>query len=228
MALFTFKKKEQEVPPMQQKPQGPPTESVIAMRDQGLSNNQIIQNLYREGYSSSDVFDAMNQVNVKSSVENLNPDYFNYPPDQQNQQVPSNYPPQNYPTQPSNYSQNYPQNSPQPYQEVDPSRIEEVTEAIVNEKLSEILKAINKISEWKEKTDSRLTVVETQQKELKQGFDNLHDAILGKVGEYDQNIVNLGAEIKAMEKVFQKVLPTLADNVAELSKITDDMKKFKK
>ncbi len=44
-------------------------------------------------------------------------------------------------------------------------------------------------------------------------------------GEYDQNILNVGTEIKVMEKVFQKVLPTLTENVNELSRITKGMKK---
>lgn len=32
-------------------------------------------------------------------------------------------------------------------------------------------------------------------------------------------------EIKAMEKVFQKVLPTFTDNINELTKVTKELKK---
>ena len=45
--------------------------------------------------------------------------------------------------------------------------------------------------------------------DLKSDFDGLHKAILGKIGEYDKNLVNIGTDIKAMEKVFQKVIPIL-------------------
>jgi hypothetical protein len=60
--------------------------------------------------------------------------------------------------------------------------------------------------------------------DLKKNFDSWHGSILGKVSEYDHNIVNLGVEIKAMEKVFQKILPTLTDSVNELSRISKTFK----
>ena len=36
-----------------------------------------------------------------------------------------------------------------------------------------------------------------------------------------------GADIKAMEQVFQKILPSLSDNIQELGRITQDIKKKK-
>ena len=48
---------------------GVPTDLVIQMRQQGLSNDQVIQNLQSQGYTSSQVFDAMNQADVKGAVE---------------------------------------------------------------------------------------------------------------------------------------------------------------
>ena len=47
----------------------------------------------------------------------------------------------------------------------------------------------------------------------------MHKGILGKISEYDQNLVNVGTEIKAMEKVFEKILPSFTDNVQRLSRI---------
>ena len=55
----------------------------------------------------------------------------------------------------------------------------------------------------------------------------LQQALVGKIGEYDQNILNVGMEIKAMEKVFQKVLPQFTENVNELSRVTQSIKKPK-
>ena len=40
--------------------QGPPTDKVITMRRQGLSNNQIIQALQHDGHESTNIFDALN------------------------------------------------------------------------------------------------------------------------------------------------------------------------
>ena len=63
--------------------------------------------------------------------------------------------------------------------------------------------------------------MQEQFKNLKEQFDKLHQAIIGKIGEYDKNILTVGAEVKAMEKVFSKVLPVFTEKVSELKDITD-------
>jgi hypothetical protein len=70
--------------------------------------------------------------------------------------------------------------------------------------------------------------LEQQFQDLKADFQSLHKALIGKVNEYDQNILNVGTEIKAMEKVFQKILPTFTENVSELSRITGKVRKVHK
>ena len=87
---------------------------------------------------------------------------------------------------------------------MDKERIEEVAEAIIDEKWDELVKNINKIIEWKNKSEAKISSLEQQFKDLKNDFDKLHQAVIGKIGEYDQNILNVGTEIKVMEKVFQK------------------------
>ena len=44
--------------------------------------------------------------------------------------------------------------------------------------------------------------------------------MMGKISSYDQNLVDVGTEIKAMEKVFQKVLPNLTESVNKLDRMT--------
>ena len=45
-----------------------------------------------------------------------------------------------------------------------------------------------------------------------------------KVSEYDKNITDVGIEIKAMEKVFEKVLPSLTENVNKLDRLAKSSK----
>ena len=52
---------------------------------------------------------------------------------------------------------------------------------------------------------------------MKAEIENMHTAVVGKLSDYDKNLINVGTEIKAMEKVFQKVLPTFTDNINELT-----------
>lgn len=99
-----------------------------------------------------------------------------------------------------------------------------MVEAIIDEKWNELVKDINMIVEWKNQAQNTIVSIEQQFKDLKDQFDKLHEALIAKIGEYDKNILDVGAEVKAMEKVFSKVLPVFTQNVAELSKITRTMK----
>lgn len=101
---------------------------------------------------------------------------------------------------------------------------EELIEAIIDEKWNELVKDVNKILEWKNQTEARITKIEQGINDLRGEFDKLHQGILGKIGEYDKHIMDVGVEIQAMEKVFAKVLPVFTQNVSELTRITDDLK----
>ena len=211
MALEIFKKKE-EIPaapappvappgaPVPVPPAGPPagtpTDYVLSLQRQGLTPNQIIQTLQRQGYSQAQISDAMNQASVKVAVTGGEA-----PISGQFPQGPAILPPSGS------------------------EHFEEIAESIVNEKWEDFSKELEKESVWKEKTESRVGVLEGQLGEIRKDLDNLHKAIVSKVSDYDKNLLSVGTEIKAMEKVFQQILPSLTENVAELSKITKSMKK---
>ena len=69
--------------------------------------------------------------------------------------------------------------------------------------------------------------VEQSVVDVKADLDGLHKAIVSRIGEYDKTLMDVGTEIKAMEKVFQKVLPELTGNIQELSRITKTAKEKK-
>lgn len=188
-------------------PAGPdvPVEQVMAMKAQGYTNNQIIQSLQRDGYTSSQIFDAISQSEV---------------PMQENTQYTDMQP-----INPGSMGLGVQQ--PMPLQQPLMGNIgggtsnEELIEAIIDEKWNELVKDINKVIEWKQKADAKLQVMEQKINDLKDQFDKLHQALLGKIGEYDKNMLAVSTELQAMEKVFSKVLPTFMDNVNELSRITE-------
>lgn len=274
MALFGSDRKEQQQQPQQPAGQGVPVQQVLAMRSQGLSNNQIIQNLQREGFKSHQIFDAMNQADLRASAhpataqrpmpgqgmptgrtEPLMSPYY----EQQAQPWPAageqpqsdaagedlfgqagqegaeetlNVPsadsvPMIDPLAQPQPMARYPSAGPSmlvPGQGDSVDRIEEVAEAIIDEKWSELMKHIQKIVDWKQRVDSRIIEMENRFKSLEEEFNKLHESVIGKVQEYDQNIRDVGTEIKGMEKVFQKIIPELTTNVSELSKLTDTLK----
>jgi len=143
------------------------------------------------------------------------------------QQQPAGMPQQGYGQQPME-QQGYAQQQMVPEDSGTEERIEEVAEAIIDEKWNELLKDINKMIEWKEKTESRLTIIEQNIQNLKASFESLHKGVLGKISEYDQNLQEVGTDIKAMEKVFQKILPSFTENVNKLARITGTVSAKKK
>ena len=211
MALDIFKKKEAApaapapltAPAIPAAPTAPailagtPTDYVLSLQQQGLTQNQIIQTLQRQGYSQAQVSDAINQAAVKGQVTGGEAPIAGPPP-----QGPSILPPES-------------------------TRFEEIAESIIQEKWEDFQKQLEKERTWKEKTESRVGVVEGQLGELRSIVDNLHKAIVSKIADYDKSLLSVGTEIKAMEKVFQQILPTLTDNVQELSRLTKGMKKKK-
>lgn len=234
MALFGKKKKpedvaaqsgagsypESQMPESPERPGGTPVQQIITMQQQGLSNNQIVQNLQQQGFYPQQIYDAMNQASIKGAV-NPSPAE-DMPGMQQSQGMPP-------PPQPS--QQGYPGGQqmppPPPGQSgsgSDMAGIEETVEAVVEEKWKDIERTISSLNEWKESADAKMQKFEQSMQDLKSDMDNLHKAIVSKIGEYDQNILNVGTEIKAMEKVFSKVLPTFTENVNELARVAKGLK----
>lgn len=204
-----------------------PTEKVISLRRQGLTNNQIIAALQREGYAVNKIYDGLNQADLKGGIEGFpleKGETMEQPSEEEYAQQP--YPPQAAQpfAAPGQYPEGYHSYVPAGSNE---ERVQEIAEAIIDEKWSELIANVNKILEWKDKIEFRIGAIEQKIKDLTADFDKLHASILEKVSEYDKNVSDVGTELKALEKVFQKVLPTLTENVSELSRITQDIKRKK-
>ena len=102
--------------------------------------------------------------------------------------------------------------------------IEEYVETIIDEKWTELEKDIQKIIDWKNRSEQRIQELNGRVDDLKDRFDKLQTALLGKIGEYDRTMQDVGADLKAMERVFSKVLPQFTDNVKQLSEVADKIK----
>ena len=196
-------------------PEDTPTETALSMKQQGLSNNQIIAALQRQGYNTNQILDAMNQADIRMQTRR--------PFDTEGGNMVEQAPALGQ-VPPGSSAPVAGEELPPAEGEMDTGRIEELAEAIIEEKWNDLLENINRIVEWKEKTDARITEMETMMKSLKDDFDKMHTSILDRVGEYDKHISDVGTEVKALEKVFQKVLPGFIENVSELSRITENLK----
>ena len=229
MAFFKFgkKKKEEqlEMPmpsPEMQAPQAQtsPIEQVLMMKQQGYPNNQIVQTLQSQAYSTNQIFDAINQAGLSGGFEAM--------PEQQQETGMQDYG--------QRYEQSYPHQQQYQFQppeikataSIDEERIQEVAEAIIEEKWEALAKDIKRVIEWKESSESRLAKLEQQLIDLRLSIDSLTKSMMAKVSAYDQNIVDVGTEVMAMEKVFQKVLPNLTESVNKLDRMTKGIKEPQK
>ena len=177
------------------------------LRSQGLSNDEIAQRLIYKGYTNAQVFDAMSQSDVMSVSEQGTMEYQpaqpTYPSYQEtSMQMPS--------------SQEHP---------VDASRIAEIAESIIEDKWSDLVDHVNKVTEWKASMELKLASMEEQLKSLRTDFEMLQKGVLGRIGETDNVMREVRTDIKALEQVFKKILPGFVENVNELSRITQRMKK---
>ena len=231
MAFFKIGKKRKEEPlemPMpspelqQQGPPQSPIEQVLMMKQQGYTNNQIVQTLQSQGYNNSQIFDAINQAGLST---------FQAAPEPEHQETGMADYGQSYEQQPyqqQSYQSFQPPKEIQPPVSIDEERIQEVAEAIIDEKWEELAKDIKKVIEWKESSENRIAKLEQQLIDIRLSIDSLTKSIMSKVSSYDQNIVDVGTEMKAMEKVFQKVLPTLTESVNKLDRMTKGVKEPQK
>jgi DNA-binding transcriptional MerR regulator len=229
--------------PTQAKQPGPsdiPTDKLISLKDQGLTVNQIYEALQRQGYSIDQISQAMNQADLKEGAlaergEKMPEGYPEAPPfgppplgrpsrpqAQMPNEGPGPMPPPGMPPM------GMPAMQPMGGGGISEERIHEIAEAIIEEKWTELIENVNRIIEWKDSTESKINRMQQKMDDLQHSFDSLHEGVLGKISEYDKGMVDIGVEIKALEKVFQKILPGFMENVNELSRITAKMKGAKK
>lgn len=208
-----------------------PVEQVRAMRMQGFDNAQIIATLQRDGYPASLISDAFNKADVvpesgaapmmaqssmmgQASVAGPTPFEQQSPFEQGGLEAPSP-------------AAAFQEHVSEIHPESSGSETEELVEAIIDEKWNDLVKDINKIIDWKNSAEARLATIEARLNDLSRQFDKVYQALVGKIGEYDSHILEVGAELKAMEKVFSKVLPTFTENVKQLADITEELKRVR-
>jgi hypothetical protein len=201
-----FKKKPAAAAPaVPAAPSAIPLDQVISLRQQGYPDDQISQYLQGQGYSPQQVYDALAQAAAAPVLQPYAPAAPAASP------APAPMPEQ--PHEPMN-----------PMARGAPGGFEEVAESIIEEKWHELSRELGKITEWKEQMGSRMDKMEQSVSELRSNLENLHRAIVARIAEYDKSLLDVGTEIKAMERVFSKALPELTESISELGRITKGAK----
>ena len=177
-----------------------PVDKVMAMKSQGASNDEIIQTLQRDGHKSDEIFDAISQADIKRTIAPTTPQ----------------------PMQPLQNPMQFPSASSAP--EVDTETIQEVAETIIDEKWNVLVEQFNKIVDWKDDMDKEIVTLNERMNTIQNSVQDVQKAMMGRLEKYDENVSEIGTDVKALTKVFQKMLPGFVENISELSRITENLK----
>lgn len=164
---------------------------VQELRNQGLSDSLIMEELKSSGFSPDQINQALMPGNNFSSP--------NFPAS----------PEMSMPTAPA-----------APYSDSSYERLEEIAENIIDEKWDQLIGEVKKIIDWKEGLEAELLKLQSEVAALKDNFKLLHQGVLGKLDDYDNRMREVGTELNAVGKVFKDVIPEFVDNVKELKSIT--------
>ncbi|PIZ51878.1 hypothetical protein COY27_02225 [Candidatus Woesearchaeota archaeon CG_4_10_14_0_2_um_filter_33_13] len=179
------------------------TSQVLELRQQGLSDNLIVQELTRKGISMQAAQAAVNQADMP-------------PP-----------PGGSYGTMPTMPEESMSRSQPRQASSEESNiyeRIEEITEGMIDEKWDELIAEVKKIIDWKEKIETKQNQINNDIQKLKDDFKVLHQGVLGKLEDYDTRMQDVGTELKAVGKVFKDVIPEFVENVKELRDIKEHLK----
>lgn len=200
----------------------PPVDVALGMKNQGFSNQKIFENLQSQGYSSSEISEALNQAEIKTNISGYNDEF---QPSSVNVPEPQAVPEpsaQETKTLGNSYT---PEPQPQQrYTQESEEKLQEIAEIIVDEKFKQIIPLLNEFNMFKERMKTEVISIKQELLRLENRFENMQKSVLSRVSEYGKGISDVSSELKAMEKVFENIINPLTTNIRELSKITEEMK----
>jgi len=216
-------------------------EKVMQMRKMGMPDTQIAQSLKQEGISPKEIIEAISQSKIKYAINeepNISMNEPSIPPElpapeiqpsqpafnetQEYEQYPSSssfYPQQSYPYQ------EYPEYQPQ---QTDIATITDIAEQIIEEKNEKLREQISAFAKFKEDIAFSIENISKRLERIENSFNALQAALLGKIGEYSQNMKDITKELKTTQDSFSKIVNPLTDNIRELQKITGKNSSFPK
>jgi DNA-binding transcriptional MerR regulator len=212
-----------------------PVQAVMSMKQRGMGNEQVIEQLKSQGYSLQAIRDALTQANVKQGAVGPAP----APP------MPGDMPgldegPELPPM---------PGQAPEPGPEMTPARggpglnvptsfaapttkdagikveeMERILEEIVDERWKDVTAKFSELEASKTENDVRINELSKRVSELSSRIDEISSVVMGKVDEYKKTMEDVDVEIKALEKVMQKLVPSMAEQVKELKGVIGGLK----
>lgn len=220
-------------------------EQVMQLKEQGYSEQDIVQYLKDQGVSPKEIYDALGQSTIKSELNRESAYNQGTFPASANQQIgngdynTSSQPiPMDYSMQPSmmnpkeqqmpeasqeqypGYQYQQPQQGYQDYypeyQSSDVETITEIAEQLFEEKNEKLQKQISSLTAFKEETLAEIERINQRLEKIENNFNNLQASIIKRIGEYGEDIKSIAKEMHANQESFSKMLNPIIDNAREV------------
>jgi len=220
------------------------------LRQQGMSPKQITDSL-SQAQVKSDVMNMQNQgmqpsimpqgeEQIPEPEEPEPPKPEDYEPQQKTKLKREYYMPpqesfQDFQTQqfPQEYGQDYEQDLYQPQEAYeaggyDTDTMIDIAEQVFTEKLTEINKQLENITEVKTLSQAKIEHLEKRLEKIESIIDKLQIAILQKISSYGDNLQSIKNEMSMMQDSFSKMINPLASKASQIQKPAPIRKVVKK
>ncbi len=202
-------------------------EQITDMRNQGVSEDEIVTKLQEQGTSPKDINDALNQSKIKTAVsaetegtgemqpsvnpqgQNLSPRAqetgeepgaeTNLPAPQEEYPAPEEY----YPQEGYGYGE-YEGYGPEAGVSTD--TFIEIAEQVFAGKIKDIQKQLESLNEFKSLAQIKIDHIAERTKKIEGTMDRLQAAILEKVGKYGGTLESIKKEMSMMQNSFGKIV----------------------
>jgi len=202
----------------------PLVNKVKEMEQQGLSEAEIAQSLEEQGFSPLEINQSLDQAKIKSAVNNESVDALTtsemqpslVETDETTEQMPIEQPQEEtpqyiYPT--PNYPQSPTYQEYQPYSSAE--TVTEIAESLIEEKLNKLRKDFLALQQFKEISETRIKSIDDRLRRIEDTIERLQATIIGKIGNYGQNLQEIKQEMGMMQESFSKALNPLIDRARE-------------
>ena len=193
-------------------------EQITQMKNQGTTEQEIINNLQQQGVSPQEINDAISRSQIKSAVagtedmQQSNMPSYNPPSPPQGAYTPQTqeinqqeYAPQEEIPQAQEY---YPQETYENYAPAETSTdtMIEIAEQVFSEKIKKMQKQIKNLEEFKTLSQIKIENTAERLRRIETTIDKLQISILDKIGGYGQNLNSIKKEMSMMQDSFGKVV----------------------
>jgi hypothetical protein len=205
-------------------------EQTIKMKEEGIPEEEIVDELSRQGASPREIDDALKQAQIKHAISNQEGSEESQ--SSMSEDVPSpngvyqpraygNQQEQEYAPQQEEYApmpqEGYPQVQEQQYYQpggyeqyspagIDTDTIMEIADQIFSDKIKKIQKQLDATSEAAIILQTKMENILERVKKIETTIDKLQIAILEKVGSYGRNLEGIKKEMSMMQDSFSKMI----------------------